>query len=449
MSSLKKLAIRGSLWTIGSYGASQVLRLGSNLILTRLLLPEMFGLIGLVSVFIVGLHLFSDIGIAPSIIQNKRGEEPEFLNTAWTMQVVRSLVLWLCCFAIALPLANFYQEPKLLWLMPVVGFNTLIGGFNSTALYTLNRQMALAQLAIFELGGQMISIGVMIVWARFNPTIFALVVGSLATSVIQLVWSHLLNRGIPNRFCWDREAAQAIFSFGKWIFLSTAVTFLAEQIDKLMLGKLLSFEMLGIYGIAFTLADIPRQVVMALSSKVLFPAFVQLAELPRPTFRAKIIKNRQPLLIAVACGLAILVGFGDFLILILYDKRYVAASWMLPIMALGIWPRILTQTIDQVLFALGQSRYPAFGCMLKFLFMLIGLPLGFHLMGITGAVLVVALNDLPFYAVIVYGLWREQLSVIDQDIQATAIFLGLVAVVIAGRYLLGWGLPIDTLLKTV
>lgn len=84
MSSLKKLAIRGMVWTVAGYGASQILRLGSNLILTRLLFPELFGLMTLVNIFITGLHLFSDIGVGPSIIQNKRGDDPVFLNTAWT-----------------------------------------------------------------------------------------------------------------------------------------------------------------------------------------------------------------------------------------------------------------------------------------------------------------------------------------------------------------------------
>ncbi len=106
MSSEKKLAIKGAFWTIISYGGSQIIRFGSNLILTRLLLPELFGLVGLAYVFIVGVHLFSDIGLRPSIIQNKRGEEPEFLNTVWTMQVIRSFFVWLCLMLITWPVAT-------------------------------------------------------------------------------------------------------------------------------------------------------------------------------------------------------------------------------------------------------------------------------------------------------------------------------------------------------
>ena len=150
MSSVKQLAVRGAVWTIASYGLSQVLRLGSNLILTRLLVPEMFGLMSLVYVFITALHLFSDLGIGTSLIQNKRGEEPDFLNTAWTLQVCRGVILWFCTLFLAWPIAHLYQQPQFLWLLPVVGLGTVISGFNSTSVFTLNRNMAFGQLAILS-----------------------------------------------------------------------------------------------------------------------------------------------------------------------------------------------------------------------------------------------------------------------------------------------------------
>ncbi|MFQ3629446.1 MAG: oligosaccharide flippase family protein, partial [Cyanobacteriota bacterium] len=94
MASIKQLAIRGTAWVVLTYGISLALRIGSNLILTRLLNPEMFGKVSLVWVFLGALVLFSDLGVAPSIIQSKRGDDPDFLNTAWTIQVIRGFILW-------------------------------------------------------------------------------------------------------------------------------------------------------------------------------------------------------------------------------------------------------------------------------------------------------------------------------------------------------------------
>jgi O-antigen/teichoic acid export membrane protein len=260
------------------------------------------------------------------------------------------------------------------------------------------------------------------------------------------VWSHRLLPHQPNRLAWDKEAAQKIFTFGKWIFFSTALTFLASQADRLILGKLLSPTVLGLYGIAYTFADVPRQVIIALSGKVIFPTFSKLANLPRETFRAKILKNRIPILLALAAGLPILVSFGDYVIFILYKKEYYEAAWMLPIIALGIWHTTLYSTMSPALLALGKPIYNTLG----YLFTLIGivtfLLVGYHLMGIKGAVMAVAVGDLPFYAVTMYGLWREKLGCFKQDLWATALFICLlVALIFVRQFVFKLGLPIDSM----
>src|SRR5258708_1248517 len=93
LTGLRGLVVRGTFWALASYGVGQVLRLASNLVLTRLLVPEVFGLMALVQSFIGGLAMFSDVGTSSSIIRHPRGEEPVFLNTAWTMQILRGI--WL------------------------------------------------------------------------------------------------------------------------------------------------------------------------------------------------------------------------------------------------------------------------------------------------------------------------------------------------------------------
>ncbi|MCC0176142.1 oligosaccharide flippase family protein [Waterburya agarophytonicola K14] len=443
---IKKQAISGTAWTILGYGTSQSLRLGSNLILTRLLVPELFGLMALVSVFLMGLNLFSDVGIYPSIIQNKRGEDPVFLNTAWTVQVIRGFALWIGCLLIAFPVAQFYEEPRLQLLLPIVGLNSIINGFNSTNLPILQRRMEIGKLIRFELGIQIISLIVMITWAWFSPSIWALVVGNLVSTTVEMIWSHRLLKNSVQSFAWDREVVKELTSFGKWIFISTAMTFLASEIDRLMLGKLFSLEMLSFYIIAFTFADIPRQIVSKLSFQVLYPVIVKYASLPRKVLKEKMMKPRWIMLLGQAIALTMLISFGDYLITILYDARYVQATWILPILALGLWPLMLSITSDKALLAIGSPNYAAWGNLWKFIYMAIALPLGFHFYGILGAVIVIAFNDLPFYGLISYGLCCEKLSTVRQDIEATLILMALLGAVLAIRYNIGLGLPIDAIL---
>jgi O-antigen/teichoic acid export membrane protein len=442
---IHKQAINGTVWTITGYGISQGLRLGSNLILTRLLVPELFGLMALVNVFLTGLALFSDIGIRPSIIQNKRGNEPAFLNTAWTIQIVRSFGVWLGCIALAFPVAQFYEEPRLTWLLPVVGFNAIVMGFTSTSLASLNRQMKISKLTMFEIITQIISLTVMVIWSWFNPTIWALVAGNLASGVSKMTLSHYLNSGEPNRFAWNKEVIKEITTFGKWIMISTAMTFLASQIDRLLLGKMLSLEMLGVYSIAFTISEIPRQIVMKVGSAIIFPLISRRADRPRQELRIKIKQQRWRLLLILTLIVVAIVSFGDLLISRLYDERYLAATWMLPILGLGIWPTVLSETLGRCLSGLGKPQYAAWGAFYRFLFIVIGLPLGFKSFGILGALVVIALNDIPTYVAVTYGLWRERLLCLRQDLQATSVFLGLVILMLVIRSLIGIDLPIISL----
>ncbi len=446
MSSLKKQVLRGAAWTFIGYGASQALRLLSNVILTRLLVPEFFGLMALITVFIIGLNLFSDVGIGPSIIQNKRGDDPDFLNTAWTIQVIRGFALWFGCLLIAWPVANFYGNQQLLWLIPIVGLTTIIAGFNSTSIFTLNRHLALGKLTILEFGSQVIALIVMISWAFFDQTIWALVAGQIVSSLVKMVWSHQLVPEEHNRFAWDKEASKELFSFGRWIFIATAMSFLAVQADKLILGKLFTLEMLGIYTVAFTFAELPRQVMQRISQKVIFPVIAKRADLPREELRRQILQKRWFILVGIAGLVTLLVSFGDLLILKLYDERYTDGAWMLPIIALGLWPLLLPLTNEKALLAIGKPLYAAWGNFLKFLYMIIVLPLGFNFFGNLGALIVIAFNDLPLYGAVNVGLWREGLTGIGQDMKATLLLIGLITLVMGSRYLLGFGISIEGIL---
>ena len=443
---MKQKAIQGTLWTLVGYGGSQVLRLGGNLILTRLLAPELFGLMALVQTFITGLNLFSDIGIRPGIIRSSRANDPVFLNVAWTLQAIRGIWIWLLCIVIAWPIAQFYNDQRLIWLIPIVGLGALLSGFHSTSLATLNRKLELGKLTRFEFIIQAISLLVMVIWAYFRPSVWALVGGSIISNSLKLFWSHRLDAKTTNRFAWEKTAAAELFSFGKWIFISTIMTFLAGQADRLILGKLFSLELLGLYTVAFTLADLPRQVMLKITDRVMFPIISEYIDLGRSELRKKILQKRWYLLVGLAVLVTVLASFGDFLILFLYDDRYSQAAWMLPVLAIGLWPLLLSITINKVLFAIGKPIYIAFGNALKFVYMIVLLPLAYSKMGIGGAIFVVAFNDILPYCVVNYGLWKENVSGLKQDLVATLLLLGLLTLVLFGRYHLGWGLPISSLL---
>ncbi len=130
-------------WTIAGQGAGQLIRLAGNLIMTRLLVPEMFGVMAIATMVTVVLWLLSDLGIRQNIVQSDRGEDAAFLDTAWVIQITRGWVQWLAALilSLALYLANaaywlpadsVYVAPVLPWVIAVVSLTAVIQGFQST-----------------------------------------------------------------------------------------------------------------------------------------------------------------------------------------------------------------------------------------------------------------------------------------------------------------------------
>ena len=446
MTSLKKLVYRGAIWTIAGYGTSQIMRFGSNLILTRLLVPEFYGLMAVVNTLRMGIELFSDIGIPQSIVNNKLGDETSFRNTAWTIQVIRGFILWFVFLIITVPAANIYNDERLLWLIPIMGFSSVINGFSSTAVYTFQRRLDLGKLTQFDLIVLLLTILTMVTWAWFSPSVWALAIGVIAGALYRAIGSHWLIPGYKNRFAWNQDALREIISFGRLMFVATALMFMGEQADRLILGKLFTFETLGVYTIAYTLASIPRETIKKLSYRVIFPAISNQADIPRSTLRAKILRQRRIVIFGFGVCIAALVTVGDLIIGTLYDRRYSEATWMMPILCCGIWFSLLFYTISPALLAIKKPLYSAQSNLARFTIIGIGLPLAFYNFGSIGAIIAIAISDFPLYVVNLWGLRKEKLSCISQDIQGTAFFIGILALFLFIRHALGFGLPIQAIL---
>ena len=414
MSSLKKRVITSSFWSFGSYGVNQAIRLGNNLILSRLLFPEAFGLMSLVQVFMQGLEMFSDIGINPSIVQNERRDR-DFLNTAWTIQVIRGFLLWGGACLLAWPAARFYNEPMLLQLLPVVGSTAAIRGFRSTKLAVYNREVKLAKPVLMELGSYILGVITMISFALIYPSVWALVTGGLVGAIAQTLSSHFILSGEPNRFAWDPKAFHAIKNFGKWIFFSTLVTYLAGEGDRLLLGNLFSFGTLGVFSIANMLSRSFSQAVQKVAGQVLFPSYAEIVrERPENLYR-QLRKSRILIIIGLWVPALIFLFFGPQIIDFLYDDRYASAGWMLQIFAAGQLVGCLNMSNSGVLISKGLPNINAFLQSFQVALKLTSILIGFNLAGVQGVVIGFAVASWLMYPVQTYffrrlSLWQPELD---------------------------------------
>jgi O-antigen/teichoic acid export membrane protein len=439
-------AIRGSVWTVAGYGAAQVVRFASNLILTRLLFPEAFGVMALVTAVMQGLAMFSDLGIAPAIVSHMRGNDPEFYNTAWTMQVLRGIVLWLIGCAIAVPAAWFYQQDQLLELLPVAALSALISGFDSTKLFLETRKMRLGKVTCIELVSQIVAVSIMIVLAAYlylkrdsleketweSLAVWSLVVGGLAGSLARTLMSHIFLTGPNNRFRWQPNAAQELFHFGRWIFVSTMFTFLAMNSDRLLLGRLISLKELGIYSIALAAVMMVLGVFDQFTAKVLMPAMAHISRSPHLKFNEAAHRTRHFVLALAGIIVADLVLLAPSVFQWLYDARYHDAGRFAQFLGFGLWFTILQRTTQANLLVLGRTRALALANLANFVVTIIAAPLGFWLSkywfatsesGIEGFIIGWGLGNLAAAIVVSREMAEQGVALRRQEIVLTAGFI--------------------------
>ncbi|MCR9125430.1 MAG: oligosaccharide flippase family protein [Rhodobacteraceae bacterium] len=392
------------------YAGAQALRLASNLILARLLFPEAFGIMALVGVVTIGLAMFSDVGIGPSIAQSPRGDDPGFLNTAWTIQVARGFILWAVACLLASPMAAFYGDPELATYLPIAGASLAVAGFNPTRIETAARHLLLGRLTVLDLAAQAIGVVFMVAMAWATQSVMALVVGSVITAVAKLLLTHFGLPGPPNRFLWERESAGELVSFGKWIFLSTAFWFLSSQGDKAILGRYLSLEVLGVYNIGYFLAGFPLLLGQAVVQKVLIPVYRERPPGASARNAAQLRRMRHALTAGLVAMIAVMALAGPWLVSTLYDSRYAAAEGMIVVLACGMLTQAIGLSYDQAALAAGDSRRFFVFCGCRAVAQVGLLLIGVSMFGLLGALVAMALAAVIVHPVLIWlarthGAW--------------------------------------------
>lgn len=412
---------KGAIWTIGGYCGIQALRFSTNVILTRLLAPELFGIMVIVNTIRTGAELMSDVGIAQCVIRSNQAENAKFYDTAWTLQVIRGSILFLICSILAVPIARLYGTPGLSIFIPVSAASFLIGGFTSVGPAILQKRMDLATLNTFELRNVIAFSAFQVTISFFYPTIWSLIVGLLFGTAYRALASFIFISGVSHRVAFCGEHARQIFRFGKWIGLSSALYFFSTSFDRLYLAGMVPLATLGIYGIARTIAEIVGASMVSLGNYVVFPFIAAHAHGSRATLRKKIASQRLSFLLLAAAGVAMLAGVVDILIRCAFDPRYHSAGWMTSVLILGVWFAILCAVNEATLLGLGKPSYGATANAAKLLWLAVGIPVGLTRFGIAGAIVVTATADVFRYVPILAGQIRERFCFLSQDLSATFV----------------------------
>ena len=270
--SLGERTVKSGIWASATKVTSRGLSLLALVILARLLDPSDFGLMGIALLSLTGLKQFSQLGLNTALIQHQSDDVDEYLDTAWTMQVVRGVVLAAILAAAAPFVAGFFDMPRATPILRAIALSPLLYGFWNPGVIYFRKSLEFHKNFAFEASGAVMRFVVSVGYALAYPSVWALVFGYLTADVVRLFVSYLLHDHRP-RPALDLTYARELFGYGKWITGTGMLYYLFNQGDDVVVGWLLAASALGFYQVAYQLSNSPATEVTHVISAVIFPMF--------------------------------------------------------------------------------------------------------------------------------------------------------------------------------
>jgi O-antigen/teichoic acid export membrane protein len=428
---LKRRILSASAWTMGGYGTALVLRLLGNLVIARLLSPEVFGIMAVATSIQLVIALTGDIGLRQAVIRSPSIQNPRFLNTAWTVQILRGLTIWIFCVvaasglyaldrAGAIAANSVYGNRTLPPLIAVISFAIVIDSFQSMKVMAMGRTLSLGRLTIIELIQMVIGLCVAIGLAWSTHSIWSFVASSLVGSIITTSIGHLWLPGHRDRIGWDRHAFNELMHFGKWASISSFVGVIASNGNRLLLGAWLTPTSLGQYSIASNLSSVIDGVGGRLFGAVSLPALSEIVHEQPHRLREVFYRMRRGADSAYVLSAGFLFASGDAIVGLLYDPRYAPAGQMLQLLSFYLlFARY--GLVQDLYIALGKASYLTAINTTKLISLFVIVPIFFYLFGPTGAILGVVLHLAPTIPLI---FWLNRSHALN-DFKFEALMLGL------------------------
>jgi O-antigen/teichoic acid export membrane protein len=275
---LKSHSIRGGAITMIAQLSKFVMQFGSVVVLARLLEPEDYGLLGMVTVIVGFVGIFKDLGLSMATVQREKITHAQISTLFWLNVAISGGVMLLTA-ALAPVIAWFYKEPRLTNITLVLAIGFIFGGLTVQHQALLKRQMRLAALAKIEIFTMILSIATAISLAWFGAGYWALVAMQLMMSVGNCVGVWLMcgwRPGLPK----PNSGVGPMLAFGGWSTGFTVVNYFTRNLDNLLIGKYWGPQELGLYAQAYKLLVLPIQQINFPLSTVALPGLCSLQSQP-------------------------------------------------------------------------------------------------------------------------------------------------------------------------
>lgn len=343
--------------------SERLLGLISMVVLARLLTPADFGLVAIAWLVIELLDLVTDLGVNVALIR-KKDPDDNYYNTAWTMRLIQMLLAALVIFFSAGLFASFYSDHRLEPLLQVLSLFFLLGGIENIRIIDFQKNMDFGKDFIFFVARKLPTIIITIILAYTLKSYWALVIGAIIGKVISVAISYLLVRKMPY-FC--LKEWRNIFGVSQWVLLRSLLLYFDNNLPKILIGKLLNTEALGLYTLSAEIAAIPTTEVLAPINRVLFPALAKSIDDTTETVKILIRVFATQSYIALPAAFGICIISND-LVLVLLGSQWQSASMILTILAFASAITALSSCTSYLLLANGRLSILALVSFIQIIF---------------------------------------------------------------------------------
>ena len=348
---LKRLAAHGALATTLGQAASLALRTGSMMILARLLAPEDFGLVGMVTAITGAMALFKEAGLSDATIQSASVDQEQLSMLFW-INVGLSCALALLCAAGAPAVVAFYGEPRLFWIMLAAGTGFVFTGLGTQHRAVLLRSLRIHVLAIIDFISLVLSIAVSIAMAASGYGYWALVAGGIILPAGNAAGVWLAGAWVPSRPR-RRSGVRRMLMYGGTVTLNSVVVYLAYNTEKVLLGRFWGAEALGIYGRAYQLVKMPTDSLHSTFGAVAFPALSRVQADPE-RFRRYFLQIYS-FFLSIALPITVASAlFANDIVLVFLGPQWIEAVGVFRLLAPTILAFALINPFGWLLFANGR-----------------------------------------------------------------------------------------------
>jgi len=343
------------LWSLaGSLGDGGI-RFVSNLILTRLLFPEIFGLMASAMTVLTLLQIFSDTGTSTALIQNPKGNRREYIDTAFIIRLARNALLLLLITASARPVAAFYGSSQLIPMLHIMSLSLIFEAFLNPALPLMIRDLRIQRQVLYSLGSQLAAFLFGLIPVMLFRSAESLAFTYVLSSVFRLIFSYFVVSYRP-ALRWDREAGRVLFDFGRFILLNTALTWAVVNLDRVLLARMVGMEAAGLYHIAIYLGTFIPALFVKVFSQSWFPVISARSSDPQELYKSYSAAVRS-LILPVLPILILVALFSSSIVDLLYDSRYAAAGPILFWLAVRAVLDVVQYLQSGTVLAMGKPSY--------------------------------------------------------------------------------------------